>query len=247
MLIRLETFLFVLGALMACSVSAPPCPQGQRLAQNEREGALIRYCVSLEDGKATGDFSCRHEDGRAVTGTYDHNRKVGEWRFFHRGGELLRTERWERGERVLATLLVEEERPPLRCGKHVIVEAPPGFPDIDAGWQVADGESRRYFPDSDVIWMRGRYENGLKDGEWLYQRRSGEPFITGHYRAGLAHGRWKRHRLNGTVDSARYDRGRLLKGLDLAAAAPSVRGLVSKDPSELTRNEVRTALEEALH
>lgn len=245
-MVRVEPILFFLGTLMACSVETP-CPPGERLAENQRDGATIRYCVSLSDGKATGAFSCRHRDGRAVTGTYDHNRKVGEWRYYHRGGELVRIERWQRGERVATQAAVDDARDPISCGEHVIVEAPPDFPDLDLGWQVDDGVSRRYFPDSDVVWMAGAYSDGLKDGVWEYRKRSGELYISGRYHRGLAHGRWTRHRANGRVDVARYHAGRHLGGPDLAAAAPSVRGLVSEDPGELTRHQVRKALEEALH
>ncbi|MEM6730731.1 MAG: hypothetical protein AAF658_04205 [Myxococcota bacterium] len=231
----------------ACSLETP-CPSGQRLAENQRDGATIRYCVALADGRAYGEFTCTMASGAGVTGRFDRNRKIGAWKYYHQEGELLRTEEWTDGRLTRTTAHVQEKRSPLRCGKEVIVATPPKPLQLDKGWSVEDGVHRRLYPNSTRAWMSGSYAQGVKDGEWHYYRRDGTLYMVGTYSRGLVDGIWIEHDENGTPRKrARYRRGELVRGENLASRAASVRGMVSTDPGELTRFEVKRALEEALH
>ncbi|MEO0813674.1 MAG: hypothetical protein AAFY60_12480 [Myxococcota bacterium] len=244
---RLAIAFLTLSLATACTLETP-CPSGQRLAENVRDGALIRTCVSLADGKAVGEYRCTHPDGRSVRGHYEHNKKVGEWQYRYRGGELVRVEQWKRGVLLTQQTLVDDDRPALACGIQTIIETKPEFPDVNQGWSEVDGLAQRLYPDSKEVWMRGAYAEGLKHGPWEYRRRDGSVFIRGHYLDGLPNGAWIRFDARGAPQQrAIYRDGRLKKGPDLATLAASIRGLVSHNPSELSRDEVRRALEEALH
>lgn len=224
-----------------------PCPQGQRLALNQRGEATIQYCVSMTDGRADGAYRCSYPGGAGVSGSFSRNRKVGEWHFRHAGGELLRVEHWVDGHLERTELRVDDERPPLACGQEIIVAARESLPDLNRGWRVpATGVARRPFPDSDTIWMEGAYRNGLKHGEWRYRGRNGRLRFRGHFADGLPDGRWEALDARGRIiRSGRYAHGVLRRGEPIVREAASVRGAISEDPAELSRREVRRSLEEA--
>ncbi|MEO1171133.1 MAG: hypothetical protein AAFX94_03630 [Myxococcota bacterium] len=224
-----------------------PCPDGQRLATNERDGATIRYCVSMTDGRADGAYSCSFPDGAGITGSFTKNKQTGVWRYSHRGGELLRVERWEDGQLSDTKVLVDAPRPALRCGNHTIVADRDPLPNLSVGWESdEDGVARRHFPDTGTVWMEGPYRDGQKDGEWSYRRHDGTLRFRGRFVRGKPDGRWQEFDAAGGLRrSAVYEHGVKRLGPPLVREAASVRGAVSKDPTELTAREVRKALDEA--
>ncbi|MEL6340833.1 MAG: hypothetical protein AAFP04_03725 [Myxococcota bacterium] len=233
-----------LAALGACEKG--PCRDGQRLAENLRDGAEIRYCVSRQTGLAHGLYSCRLLTGAGrVEGRFDQNTMVDVWNYYA-NSRLVRSERWLAGEKVSVDTIEGGTSEPLRCDKHDIVAALPAPLQLDQGWEISDDRARRRYPDSDVIWMEGAYAADAKIGRWMYRRMNGTVRIVGEFRAGLPHGPWREYDRDGRiVHRSRYRRGSLEQGPDLVKVAASVRGMVSEEPREVDRDEIRRDLEDA--
>ena len=80
----------VVAVLLSACESSSPCGPGQRLAENDRAGAKIQYCVRKDDGRAQGRYTCTlHENRGTVIGTFDANFKHGEWRYLVAGKPVL--------------------------------------------------------------------------------------------------------------------------------------------------------------
>lgn len=216
------------------------------MAENLRDGAEIRYCVSRETGLAHGHYSCRLLAGSGrVEGRFDQNTMVDVWRYYA-DSRLVRSERWVAGEKVSVDTIEGGSSEPLRCDKHDIVAALPAPLELDQDWEFNEDRARRRYPDSDVVWMEGAYAGDAKIGRWTYRRMNGSVRVVGEFRAGLPHGAWREYDREGrVVHRSRYRHGWLEKGLDLVRIATSVRGMVSDEPREVDRDEIRRDLEDA--
>jgi len=116
--------LLVLTAVLASCESSSPCSLDQRLAENERDGAKIQYCVRRDDGRAQGHYSCTLSRNRGtVVGEFDANFKHGEWRHSI-AGKLVRTERWHNDVLKEVKTLGEAGTEKLECDGHVIAPHP---------------------------------------------------------------------------------------------------------------------------
>lgn len=221
----------------------------RRLAENRRDGAVIRYCVG-EHGRADGPYSCVLNNGAgAVKGRFRANKRVGEWRYFAPKSRLVRIEQWQAGELATARDVQEPELRALRCGKFDIFTEPPELPDLSQGWSESPGSNAttraiRWYPPRSARkrWQAGKYKLGQRQGIWKYWYPNGQLRGRGRFERGRPVGRWVLWNRSGERTGLGYYKGgRLVSGTHVLSRLASSRGLFSKSPRELSDSEVRKA------
>lgn len=248
--LRFLVLLVGLGALVSACDTSTRCGKGRRLAQNDRDGALIEYCIG-DYGLAYGAYRCVLHGGLGgVEGEFVANRRVGEWRYLKEGRALVRTETWHDGELVSTVVHDASPHAPLACdGKDIYAAPPPPIVLSAEDWTTepaADDQgptSVRWYPglEPPQRWQEGSYVDGLRHGEWAYYYPTGQERGRGRFARGLPHGPWVLHRLDGKRVTGRYLNGLLREGVDVVPEITGARGLFDPDAIELSKEEVRRA------
>lgn len=235
----------VVAGSLGSACTTTPCGAGHREAVNDREGALITYCVS-RDGRADGAYSCRlHGKRGAVVGQFNLNDEHGDWYFYGANDELVRIETWKDGVLLATDTKLTDDQPHLRCDAYDIYPKKIELPDLDVGWSQQGDVSVRWYPETEPPqrWQAGRYADGLKQGEWGYWYPTGAKRGSGSFERGLAHGRWVMWNHQGKkLARGTYAHGRLVGGTDVVPAITGAAALNDPECYLLTVEEVRNQL-----
>ena len=114
-----------------------------------------------------------HTDGSiASIGTYQHNEKVGVFRYYNTKNELIQGERYENAIRIAEGITDEQGR---KQGNWK--------------WYYSDGSLR----------STGSYVDDLQSGKWVFFDENGNTIQTGVFRSGMFHGEWVWYYSNGSL------------------------------------------------
>jgi hypothetical protein len=96
------------------------------MAENNKDGARIRYCIA-RNGRAAGPYRCEREDGTGlVEGQFRDGQKEGLWVYRADGGAIVRRETWQEDRRLSSDELnpalppLPEDVKSVACDGHVI-------------------------------------------------------------------------------------------------------------------------------
>lgn len=152
-----------------------------KLYQN---GVLLGEGILDESGLKQGFWKEYYPDGTPKSeGEYRDSKRFGEWKFFHRNGQMEQTGKYLAGEKPHGKWTWYYE-----SGKILREE------NYRRG--LRDGDMIEY-SDSNTVITKGEYMDGEKEGIWIYEM--GTHKEEGKFVAGRREGEWKYHYTDGTL------------------------------------------------
>ena len=134
-----------------------------------------------------------YDDGSIrAEGRIESGKKEGVWKFYFPDGTLSAQEEYLGGE--LNGIVLNYDF----SGNLIAREHWENDVITDSAWYYKDNH----------LWRKGKYENGVYQGNWIFYHLSGNVQQTGYYDKGVPNGTWKTYDTNGyLVEEGSYRDG----------------------------------------
>lgn len=161
-----------------------------------------------KSGHLNGRWQTWYENGRTKEdGHFKNGYPDGNWKFWYESG-VVRSERNFSASKMQSMNIASRQRNPklqfvpstgtepsskeATSFNPIIYEATHGGFHFEMPFRKAvhEGDFVLYAEDGRVV-ERGKFSNGLRDGQWLYHNRHDNTTISGYYSNGIKHGPWK--------------------------------------------------------